>query len=304
MSSTNNHRDDDNQDDGCCPPGSHGAPVTNTAAQQGTTSVTLPAGYFDESPKGEFMTLEGGGGGGNGETSTSTSTPCYYSSPVSPPSCHNSSGLIIYPDVWGFQSRILRIADLLAETVPCHVLVVDCFRGETKDTQPDMKAWFQRVSYDSVVKPDTDVCVKFLKEQKNVTEFGALGFCWGAWAIAKTCQQQVVLSASPWKVVVSPHPSFRVEKMAFDGDDVSLMQSIHCPVLLLPAANDPEYTKPESDEFQSMPNPTTSRSIEFRDMSHGWTTRGDLSSDPKLKRDLDESLREIRAYIQKYLFVA
>ena len=346
----------------CCPPGSHGSPVIDGAATTTTASASdpaaygdIPASYFDEAPKGEFITL-------NGFKDTmkqnKTPTPCYYTAPPplrpQPESISSSSspgskyGLIVYPDVWGFQSRILRIADYLSSALNCHVVVCDCFRGETKDTQPDIVAWFQNVSYDEIVEPDTVECFLFLKQQKNVTEFAALGFCWGAWAIGKTCQammQQSAIETPPpppptttaatpensqqiitpqtttivpsWKAVVSPHPSFGIEKKVFGGDDVKLMQCIPnvCPLLLLPAGNDPQYTKPTSDEFlfllqqqrhqqhsadtKSNGKCGSSKSIEFPEMKHGWTTRGDLlSNEIPLKRDLVLALHEIVDFLR------
>ena len=355
----NIHDDKSNNDSyDCCPPGSHGSPVSHGAAASSTTTTAtapapttngdIPASYFDEAPKGEFITLNDFK---NTKKQNKTPTPCYYTSPPtsqpqpeSTSSSGNKYGLIVYPDVWGFQSRILRIADYLSSELNCHVVVCDCFRGETKDTQPDIVTWFQNVSYDEIVEPDTVECFLFLKQQKNVTEFAALGFCWGAWAIGKTCQALMQQSATEvetaaaenwqemstaptatttnvpsWKAVVSPHPSFGIEKKVFGGDDVKLMQCIPnvCPLLLLPAGNDPQYTKPTSDEFlflqqqqQQLQNVAavtksndksacSSKSIEFPEMKHGWTTRGDLfSNEIPLKRDLVLALHEIVDFLR------
>mmetsp|Transcript_10791 Transcript_10791/g.19858 ORF Transcript_10791/g.19858 Transcript_10791/m.19858 type:complete len:202 (+) Transcript_10791:353-958(+) len=201
--------------------------------------------------------------------------------------------MVLFPDIWSFKSRILKIADWLAQHGSCHVLVIDCFRGDTKDDHPDMKTWFQSVPYDPNVRDDALAGVSYLKRNKGVDSVGAMGFCWGGWAIAKTCE------AIDWKLVVSPHPSFKIEPWVFGGDDVALMQSIPCPVLLMPASNDPPYTKPDSPEFQAMPNKHCI-CIHFADMKHGWTTRGDMG-DPAMKRDVEAALQHTIDFMRNHL---
>ena len=243
----------------CCPPGSHAAPSL--------------ASDNDAKPNGSLITL--------GE-----STPCYYSAPKE----SSSKGIVAYTDVWGFQSRIHSLCDYLATNGNFHVLCVDCFRGETKDDHPDMVAWFQSVPYDPNVAKDTDLCLEYLKTQHGVASVGAIGFCWGAWVIGKSSAANV-----PWKAAVAFHPSFRVEQVAFGGDPVQLMQGISCPLLLLPGSNDPDYTKPESAEFQALTK-NGSKSIPFPDMIHGWMTRGDRS-DPQIDRDVSEALGQALGFL-------
>lgn len=258
----------------CCPPGSIGAPPPT----------------FDQEKQGSLLTI-----------GTTTATPCYY---VTPPASSSASkkAMVLFPDVWGFQSRILQIADWLAQQADCHVLVCDFFRGETNDDHPDMKAWFTSVPYEPNVAQDVASCVEYLQKEKGVTALGAMGFCWGGWAIAKTCQGSSSSSLPPalWKLVVSPHPSFKIEPWVFGGDDVALMQSMTCPVLLMPASNDSPYTKPESPAFQAMPH-KGSKSIAFEEMAHGWTTRGDLEKDPIMKRDVEAALQATLEFVQKHL---
>ena len=253
----------------CCPPGSHGAP---------------PEFHFDEANKPQGIRFELG----------KTKTPCYYIGPSTTTEEPVNLGIIVYTDVWGFKSRNHIICDYLAKNGNYHVLVMDCFRGETMgDHKHDFVEWLQKTPYDPYVAQDTAVCLDYLKD-KGVTKFGALGFCWGAFAIGKS-----TLAGIPWEVAVSPHPPFKVEKVAFNGDDVALMQSIKCPLLLLPADNDLDYTKPDSPEFQVMKE-RGGKSILYKDMSHGWLTRGDMS-DPLIKRDVESSLVHILEFYLLHL---
>lgn len=276
----------------CCPPGSIGAPTPS---------------FDSEQPKGTFFTVPSPAAPKN----TTTPVPCYHY--VAPSSSSSSSAstkaLILFHDVWGFKSRIITIADWLAEQASCHVLVIDFFRGKTyadlEKYDDNMKDWFLGVPYEPNVTRDLQACIDYMQTEKNVSEFGCMGFCWGCWAIAKTCERTAGATGDaavivPWKVAICANPSFKIEQWLFGGDAVQLMQSISCPVLLMPAGNDPDYTKPDSAEFQAMPNKATSKSIAFEEMSHGFTTRGDLT-DPKMKRDVDAALQASLEFIQKYL---
>ena len=246
----------------CCPPGSHQAPALQ--------------GDSEAKSKGSLITL--------GE-----STPCYYTAGGGgdESSISSSKGIIAYTDVWGFQSRIHSLCDYLADNGNFHVLCVDCFRGETKDDHPDMLAWFQSVPYNPVVAKDTELCQEYLRNKLNCDSIGTIGFCWGAWAIGKAFQDGASVF---YNAAVAFHPSFKVERFAFGGDDIKLMQGISSPLLLMPGSNDPDYTKPDSSEFQVLLK-HESKSIEFPDVLHGWMTRGDRT-DPKIERAITEALRQ------------
>ena len=250
--------------DGCCPPGSHGAP---------------PPPAFDDQAKGSFVTV--------GE-----STPCYY---VAPDVADSTKAMVLFPDVWGFKSRILKIADWLSTEAGCHVLIFDPFRGETHDDHEDVQKWLGSVPYEPNVVTDVTACVDYLKSNKGITSFGAMGFCWGVWAAAKTSQAKLV----DWKAIVGPHPSLKLEPWLFGASDVELMHSMTCPVLVMPAGNDPDYLLPDSAEFKAMPNPA-SKSIPFPDMVHGFSTRGDMT-DPQMKRDVEACMQASLAFIKEHL---
>ena len=242
-------------------------------------------------PQGTFLNIERA-------TPTTTTTPCYLAMPSTSTTTARRHGIIVYTDVWGFQSRLPLICDRIAAQ-GYHVIVPDCFRGETKDDHPnDMIEWFQNTSWEAVVQQDTQACLKYLEEHYQITNVSALGFCWGGWALAKACQKGI-----SWTCAISPHPSFRVEEAAFGGDSIQLMTQLgkHCPVLLLPGHNDPEYTKPQSPEFQRLQAQSRggkSRSIPFPDMVHGWMTRSDLN-DEKVRRDVDLGMKEIIAFLNE-----
>lgn len=270
----------------CCPPGSHGAPVLKN----------------NETPRGILIEL--------GPNKTS----CYYTAPTkttqlsssgisSTTSSSSNLGIIVYTDVYGFQSRIRIICDYLAQHGNYHVICPDCFHGETKaDHTDDFLQWLQTTPYHPIVAQDTDACIEYLKQKVNVNagmhpealKLGTIGFCWGAWAIGKSSAAGI-----PWKVAVAPHPSFRIESAAFDGDEIGLMKQISCPLLLLPAENDAEYTKPGSPDLEEIVK-RGGKSILFADMKHGWTTRGDMA-DENVERDVHRALDEMLDFLLLHL---
>ena len=148
-------------------------------------------------------------------------------------------------------------------------MCVDCFRGETyAQHKNELAAWLSQTPYHPVVAQDTQACLEYLQKSRGVKHIASVGFCWGAWAIGKSSAAKV-----PWQAAVAFHPSFKVEKIAFQGNDVKVMQQITCPLLLLVAKNDLDYTKPESPELQAMTaRGGVAKSVLFSDMLHGWMT--------------------------------
>ena len=110
----------------------------------------------------------------------------------------------------------------------------------------------------------------------------------------------------PWKAAVCAHPSFKNESWVWGKDDVTMMHEIAsaCPLLLMPASNDQDFTKPDNEVFLSMIDSGTTtphcKSILFQDMKHGWTTRGDFN-DPKMKRDVEAAMQETIQFLKAHL---
>merc|ERR1712151_1010785 len=111
--------------------------------------------------------------------------------------------------------------------------------------------------------------MSWLKE-KGVTSVGALGHCWGVWALSKAAASEV-----PLKCGVGPHPSTKVESLAFGGDEKAMLSQVRMPLLLLPAGNDGATYKP-GGEIANILASYGGSTHDYPDMAHGWTTRGDL----------------------------
>lgn len=62
------------------------------------------------------------------------------------------------------------------------------------------------------------------------------------------------------------------------------MKKVFCPVLYMPAGNDPDIYRPGGSllEIAQTNNPKSSCNLSFADMTHGWMSRGD-AVDEKIK---------------------
>ena len=180
------------------------------------------------------------------------------------------------------------------------MITPDCFRKETKGThgKDDMASWLRKFKYHNLVKYDIIACLEYLQNHCKVpsTNVGAIGFCWGGWAIAKSAAEGI-----PWKVGVSPHPSTKIERMVFGEDEEAMLAKVSMPFLLLPAGNDAENLKPGSETVKHLES-KGGRSILFGEMEHGWVTRGDINDqNPPLKRDADLALHYTLDFIKQHL---
>lgn len=251
----------------CCPLGSHQAPaLSNDAAEV--------------EPKGSLLELG------------PTKTPCYYSFSTAGNTKSNVE-IVVYTDVWGYKSRIRTLIDHLADHGGFHVIALDCFCGETRgDHVDDFVCWICETPYNPVVAQDTQTCVDYLRKQ-GVTVFRTVSFCWGAWAIGKS------LAGFPWRSAVVLHPSFFIKKMAFDGNNVKVMKGILCPLLLLLAKNDSDYLRPSRPAVEEIVK-RGGKSILFRDMVHGWTTRDDMK-EKNVEQDVNKAMRETLDFLRTNL---
>lgn len=326
----------------CCPPGSHEAPPS-----------ALNSELFDDDGtsalKGAMVELV---------TAAGRKLSCYYTGPAMTTDNGSSNndndndsavlGIVVYYDVWGFdpRSRIKSLCDCIAaqlggkrsnnnsnnNNVNVHVIVPDVFRGQTVenhnygDRDDSYAAWIRSMPYNAAnVGGDTLACVDYLRRTKGVplTNFAAIGFCWGAWAIGKSCQNNDVPS---WKSVVGIHPSFKPECYAFGGNDPEsqielLRRTVSvCPLLLLVAPDDADFLKPGSSELLELLDGNNDenennkskkkkrsavvQSVLFPDMKHGWTTRGDITNDETVARDVRRALRETVDFLRTHAMTA
>ena len=217
---------------------------------------------------------------------------------VAPPSNSTSGVLFIY-DVHGFSgARVKSVCDALAMN-GFHVCMPDVY-GDSKGVNdfggfgsPEGAAFLKQFTVEDLA-PKFDKAIAHLKS-KGCTDIGAVGFCWGAWAVWE-------LSATgKLKAGAACHPSLAVGKMLFDKEVSDIAAAVKCPQLLLPASNDPSDLKEGGETVQVVRDlGLECKTIEYPEMQHGWVIRGDATQ-ANVARDVESAITEVSSFFAKYL---
>lgn len=202
-----------------------------------------------------------------------------------------AKAVIVLPEVFGWSGRLKGICDTLANEGYL-VVMPDCHRGDTAAGKADFAAWARETPWAKVNK-DLLAVMAFL-EAKGATSVGAIGFCWGVWALAKASSEGFDL-----KCGVGPHPSTKLEGMVFGGDEKAMLEAAKMPILLMPASNDAAALKP-GGELCTVVEANGGESVSYDDMTHGWASRGDLSK-PEVARDAKDCYKRSIAFFKKHL---
>ena len=109
----------------------------------------------------------------------------------------------------------------------------------------------------------------------------------------------VRLSSDPRvKAGVSMHPSHPKVCEQLQEDEEMILKEIKCPQFFLPADGDSPTTK-----FGGIGKKILGDAleiVEFPDMQHGWSIRGDLSNS-LVERDVEKAFNLALAFFRKYL---
>ena len=104
-----------------------------------------------------------------------------------------------------------------------------------------------------------------------------------------TKASSALASASyPLKCGVGIHPSLQVESAVHGDDESAMIDSIRIPILFLTAGDDDDRLKPGGVYARAVER-EGGRCVNFPEMRHGWTTRGDLGV-PGVRRDAELAL--------------
>lgn len=204
-------------------------------------------------------------------------------------------------DIYGFNGGRTRfVCDQLAE-MGFLVILPDFFRGECwsaerEAKEPESKGpWIKSMSHPGAIQNDLDKVFRYL-EQLEIFSVGVVGTCFGGYVgfLAATTDKV--------KAVVGIHSSIRI--FNFHGsNEIAAASKVTCPQMLLQAGNDPTNTKPGGEvEAALASNSLALNSVirEFKDMTHGWMIRGDLSNGA-VERDTKETMSLTNEFLNKYV---
>jgi len=186
-------------------------------------------------------------------------------------------GIIVFQEVFGIKKgRLYEICDKIA-AAGFVVAIADYHRGDNFDTNggdwSKFGAW-QGATPWSKIQADLDTHVFPLLASKGATKFGAVGFCWGSWAVMH-------LSATgKLNAGAACHPSHT--KLAAMSGEVSdtLVDAVKCPQLIYSAKDDPVDVQPGGGNQKILATKTFAAKNVFKhfgDVNHGWVSRGDLA---------------------------
>ena len=197
------------------------------------------------------------------------------------------------------KGRTKEWADFLAEN-GYNVLVPDWFRGNNMPGGtfgPSTPAWLTSVTNWTNIQSDwTNVIYPYLQNQSS-SSIGLIGTCWGSYPVVRLSMLDTISAG------VSMHPS-HVKMLADAGEDeAQVLGLIKSPQLFLveggssfpPVA---DSIKPGGLSEKVLGEKLTL--VEFPEMAHGWTTRGDLA-EPAVARDVQKAKDLVLEFFEKYL---
>ncbi|OAP56255.1 hypothetical protein AYL99_09434 [Fonsecaea erecta] len=237
---------------------------------------------WDGSPKGHEATL-----GSNKTYVTGT---------------NKDAAVLIVHDIFGWSLTNARLlADHYAEEADVTVYLPDFFGGEVvtpdrlmgtgehaKSEPFDVMGFLGRHGKDTR-QPEIFACATALKKDLGYKKVGAIGFCYGGWAVFRLAAK----GNNIIDCVSTAHPSL-LEKAEIDALSV--------PTQILAPEDDPLYT-PELKEYSLKVLPTLGIEWDYQyfpGLSHGFATRGDTSN-PVQKKGLERAKNAASAWFREYL---
>jgi len=217
----------------------------------------LPAMYADEhyAPKGEEVTL--------GDHSAYVVGDAKWGSAV-----------IVCHDVFGpSKGTHHQLCDALADGGH-YVILPDFFKGGSiepyyaSNTVPKGLEWLKQFNWAHCSKVLDSVHAHL--QEKGIDKIGSIGFCWGAWVVAKMCQNPARCQAGVWA-----HPSVFVGKDLYEGEtEQELCAAVRAPTLVMPSKQEPDFYRNGDLAKIAEKNGVAWDLVDFPKQNHGWVIRG------------------------------
>jgi len=238
-------------------------PVASVLSRAASCGGVCPEGALPASfdgpayaPKGRVLDL-----GGTARSVYAVGDPAWKSS------------VVVMHDVFGGNGGDHKaLCDALAAGGH-YVVMPDFFEGGSIEPYykaqevAEGKRWLKQFGW-AHCGPIMDSVYAHLREQ-GVERTGSIGFCWGAWAVAKACQDPSKMQAGVWC-----HPSCQVGKELYEGEtEHELTEAVRGATLILPSPQEPEFYRNGELARIMDANGVANDMVYFDDQTHGWVVR-------------------------------
>jgi len=203
-------------------------------------------------------------------------------------------------DIYGFHGgRTRELCDKLAD---CGYMVIlpDFFRGESREvSSPDLGDWLKGQSnWNGQRRAEWVEKILPYARQHGAETFGAVGTCWGGYMVLR------LSSYGEFKAGAAFHPatSFVADQL-MQEQLYEILDEVQCPQLVLTAGEDSENEKPGgiADRVWGVMSIGAACELrEFPDMSHGWTTRGDIR-DPAVDNCARAAFNSLKGFLDTHM---
>jgi len=199
-------------------------------------------------------------------------------------------------DIFGFDGgRTRQMADFIASQGYL-VIMPDYYRGTMCDifneTPDAIVAFIKKHSVLSDLVKDFQDFVLPYATKNGAKSFGTFGFCWGSVPVIKFSSLPEI------KCGVSFHPSHPKLFGMVGVDEEEQLKAVTAAQLLLPAGDDMDSVKKGGLAEQVLADKC--QIIEFPDMKHGWSVRGDCTV-PEVERDVKKAFTSAVDFLKKHL---
>jgi protein XRP2 len=216
--------------------------------------------------------------------------------PVYVTGANSPCGIIVFQEVFGIDGgRLKQNCDIIADA-GFVVVMADYHRGNHMGNDwSKFGEWLQTKPW-SGIEADINTHLIPLLKSKGATKFGAVGFCWGSWAVLKLSATGV-LSAGAYC-----HPSHT--RLSHHYGDVSdnLVKAAKSPILCYAAGDDDAVVKPDGGDqklLAALPDHGVNNEFKaFPDVKHGFVSRLPLEQD-QTARDWPIALTGVIAFLKK-----
>jgi len=186
--------------------------------------------------------------------------------------------------------RTRAICDFLARN-GYFVILPDYFHGDHRNPfeAKDLPEFIKKTSHWSKLKEEIDTVVAFAKT-KGAISFAGVGTCWGSYPVVRMSATNLLSCG------VSMHPSHGILGNILGEEEIDMLRNIKVPQLFMPCGNDPESLKEGGLSSQILKDKL--KIIEFPNMQHGFTGRGELD---KVKKELEQEMNEVLNFLRLHM---